>query len=61
MIKNIYKNYREPNRVVILGGGGFVSNSVEKELKKFNIKIKSFNHSELDLTKKDISKKLKKY
>ena len=60
MLKNIYKKYREPNRVVILGGGGFVSNSVEKELKKFNIKIKSFNHSELDLTKKDTPKKLKK-
>ena len=58
MLKHYNKIRKIPNRVVILGSGGFVSSSTERRLKNLNIKLICLSHSALDLTKSDSSSKL---
>ena len=58
MFKKLKKNKKFKSRVVILGGGGFVSSAVEKKLKKAQIKFLVLKRKNLDLTKKNSEKKL---
>jgi len=60
MLKHLNKTYKKPHRAVILGGGGFVSREIEKNLKFKNISCLSLPRKKLDLLKKNSTKKLSK-
>ena len=51
MIKHLNKKNSKPNRVVVLGAGGFVSSKVSKKLVGKKISV-------LNLTRKDLSNKI---
>ena len=61
MITHFNKKIKKPNRVVILGAGGFVSKALEQKLRKLKIPFIPFSRKKLDLTKASSEKKLNNY
>lgn len=58
MINHLNKKNSKPNRVVVLGAGGFVSSKVSKKLVGKKISVLNLTRKDLDLTKNESVKKL---
>lgn len=58
VIKHLNKKNSKPNRVVVLGAGGFVSSKVSKKLVGKKISVLNLTRKDLDLTKNESVKKL---
>jgi len=58
VINHLNKKNSKPNRVVVLGAGGFVSSKVSKKLVGKKISVLNLTRKDLDLTKNESVKKL---
>ena len=50
MLKHTYKQPKTPQRVVILGAGGFISSAVQRKLESYTLPILPLFRQKLDLT-----------
>ena len=51
MLKHNYSKECPPDRVVVLGGGGFIGAEIVKALKTLNISVQSLGRKDIDLLK----------
>ena len=61
MINHLKKKNQKPNRVIILGAGGFISGSVQEKLINSRIPYLALTRKKVDLTLPNAKKKLRKY
>ena len=60
MLKHQHIISKKPDRVIILGSGGFISNSVQRKLQAQEINLKLIPRKSLDLIEPDSKKELSK-
>jgi len=58
MLKHLHKEETKPNRVVLLGGKGFIGSRTSHLLKTKNLNFLSLGKEELDLSKEESSSQL---